>query len=142
MYGDISSVEVDDVEGNISETSKAPEKYSVCVMYITRHAAETTFTHGRSSRRHNLQLDPNNTLNHFSVDVAALQLYKGFCNGEIKVKKDSYTRIASAEKDSSSKVFQIETETYVEKNVVFNCGSNIDNVVESFMEGVGMISQI
>lgn len=142
VYGDLSSVEFDDVEGNIGETSKAPEKCSVRVIYTTRRAAERAFTHGKSWQGHNLQLawvmPSNNTLNHFSVDTAVSQISKGSSDGAIAAENDSCAGAASVEKDSSCGVLQIEKETYAEQNVVFNGGRNTDNVIaENLMEGCG-----
>jgi len=76
------------LEGNLSETSKAPEKYSVCVILITRHEAERAFTPGRSCRGHNLQLPwvmSPITLNHCSLNIVASQIYKGFVMGPLQL---------------------------------------------------------
>lgn len=141
VYGDLSSVEFDDVEGNVDETSKAPEKCSVRVIYTTRRAAEKAFTHGKLWQGHNLQLawvmPSNNTPNHFSVDTAASRISKGSSDGAIAAEKDSCAGAASVEKDPSCGVLQIEKDTCVEQNVVFNGGNDTDNVAQSFMEGCG-----
>lgn len=142
VFGDLSSVEFDDVEGNIGETSKAPEKCSVRVIYTTRRAAERAFTHGKSWQGHNLQLawvmPSNNALNHLSVEVAASQISKGSADGAIAAEKDSCAGAASVEKEPSCGVLQIEKETYAEQKVVFNGARDTDNVIsESLMEGCG-----
>ncbi|KAK9061707.1 hypothetical protein SSX86_018890 [Deinandra increscens subsp. villosa] len=55
QFGDLSKVELDDLEPADSENDPANTKYSACVHFTTRHSAEKAFSNGKCWNGHNLQ---------------------------------------------------------------------------------------
>eukprot|EP01018_Ginkgo_biloba_P009835 Gb_29092 [translate_table: standard] len=142
VFGDLSTVELDDVEGHFDGAARAQEKSSVRVAYITRRAAERAFTHGRFWQGQNLQfawlMPSNNTVNHVAVENVPSQNSKGSSNGVRAAEKETPHGAAGDENEISSRASQVEKEISSGEEVRENGGRNTSNITaENSMEGCG-----
>ncbi|XP_057872633.2 zinc finger CCCH domain-containing protein 27 [Cryptomeria japonica] len=144
VFGDLSSVEFDDVEGYADEVTKA-EKCSVRVAYTTRRAAERAFGHGKSLQGQNLHfvwlMPSNSTLSHSNVENDACQISKGFNNGATAAEKEAHVGAPEFDDEFSSEAVQGGKETSYAEEVNANGARNSDKTVEVLMERCGFQDQ-
>lgn len=140
VFGDLSSVEFEDVEGHADEVTKS-EKCSVRVTYTTRRAAEQAFGHGKSLQGQNLQfawlMPSNGTFSHSNVENDASQISKGLNNEATTAEKEAVVRAPEFDDEFSSEAVQGGKEASYGKEAKANGAKNSDKTVEVLMESCG-----
>lgn len=118
LFGDLSSVEVEDAKHQCNESSKISETCVIRVTYATRHAAERAFIEGRCWQGKNLQLAwvmTSNTLNHDFGKNTAHQNSKGDSSKGALIEMDT----------AGGQTVTMDDPTTTEMNVADNCSTEI-----------------
>ncbi|KAK1410093.1 hypothetical protein QVD17_36626 [Tagetes erecta] len=110
QFGDLSKVELDDLEPVDSKSDPENAKYSACVYFTTRHSAEKAFSNGKCWNGHNLQFSWLKSSNNGKNGESPLSTPKGTSDASVgPVVETPKTDSKKPEDEESEKLEQKDT---------------------------------